>query len=107
MADEVGPRPRDQLAGVVAIAGRMKRKETLAAEARSKPPFLIMTGADDRLLTADEIAQPAAKLSQVGIPVLRILTPGIGHGLSDEGITAASTFLRSCLLGTDPVAPDA
>ena len=92
MADEVGPRPRDQLAGVVAIAGRMKRKETLAAEARSKPPFLIMTGADDRLLTADEIAQPAAKLSQVGIPVLRILTPGMGTASRTKGSLRPALF---------------
>lgn len=107
MAFEVAPRRRDQLAGVVAIAGRMKRKDTLAVEVRSKPPFLILSGAEDRLLTADEITQTAETLSQVGIPALRILMPGTGHGLSDEGINAAYTFLGSCLLGTAPVTPAA
>lgn len=105
MAYEVAPRRRDQLAGVVAIAGRMKRKDTLAAEARSKPPFLILSGADDRLLTTDETAQTADTLSQVGIPALRVLMQGTGHGISDEGINAASTFLRRCLPGTAPVTP--
>lgn len=97
MAYEVAPRRRDQLAGVVAIAGRMKRKDTLAAEARSKPPFLILSGAEDRLLTADEITQTAETLSQVGIPALRILMPGTGHGISDEGISAGRYFLKSVL----------
>lgn len=101
MAYEVAPRRRDQLAGVVAIAGRMKRKDTLAVEVRAKPPFLIMSGEDDRLLTADEIAQTATVLSDAGIPATRILMSGTGHGISDEGITAAYTFLRSCLPGTE------
>jgi phospholipase/carboxylesterase len=105
MVYEVAPRRRDQLAGVVAIAGRMKRMDTLADEVRSKPPFLIVTGAEDRLLTADDTAQTAETLSHVGIPALRILMPGTGHGISDDGINAASTFLMRCLPGTGPAAP--
>jgi phospholipase/carboxylesterase len=97
MAYEVAPRRRDQLAGVVAIAGRMKRKDTLAAEARSTPPFLILSGADDRLLTADEIALTATVLSDAGIPTTRIFMPGTGHGISDEGINAGRDFLTSVL----------
>ena len=97
MAYEVAPRRRDQFAGVVAIAGRMKRKESLEAEARSKPPFLIMTGAEDRLLTTDEIAQTATALSDAGIPATRIDMPGTGHGISDEGIAAGRDFLKSVL----------
>jgi len=97
MAYEVAPRRRDQLAGVVAIAGRMKRKDTLAAEARSKPPFLIMTGADDRLLTAGEIAETAAALSDAGIPATRIFMPCVGHGISEEGIAAVDAFLQGVI----------
>lgn len=97
MAYEVAPRRRDQLAGVVAVAGRMKRKDTLAAEARTRPPFLILTGAEDRLLSADEAAQTAAALSQAGIPAMRILMDGTGHGISDEGVAAAGEFLKDIL----------
>lgn len=97
MAYEVAPRRRDQLAGVVAIAGRMKRKDTLAAEARSKPPFLILSGADDRLLTADEIARTATALSDAGIPAARILMSDAGHGISEEGIAAVDEFLQSVI----------
>ena len=45
LAYEVAPRRCTQLAGAVAVAGRMKRKDALANEARSKPPFLILMGA--------------------------------------------------------------
>ncbi len=95
MAYEVAPRRRDQLAGVVAIAGRMKRKETLSAEARSKPPFLILSGAEDNLLIDDEKAQTRTALSQVGIPAMRIIMAGIGHGISDYGLAAAHHFLKT------------
>ncbi|MCU0829863.1 MAG: dienelactone hydrolase family protein [Tabrizicola sp.] len=97
LAYEVAPRRRDQLAGVVAISGRMKRKGTLAAEVGSKPPFLILNGAKDNLLSTDETAQTATALSQVGIPAMRIIMAGVGHGISDDGIGAARDFLKSVL----------
>lgn len=97
MAYEVAPRRRDQLAGVVVIAGRMKRKDTLATEVRSKPPFLILTGAEDRLLTTDEINETSKILSAASIPAMRFLMSGIGHGISNEGIAAGRDFLKSIL----------
>jgi phospholipase/carboxylesterase len=97
MAYQVAPRRRDQLAGVVAIAGRMKRKATLSAEARSMPPFLSLSGADDRLLTADEIAETATALSDAGIPATRNLMADSGHGISEKGIGAACDFLKRVL----------
>lgn len=105
MCYEIAPRRHDRLAGVVAIAGRMKRKDSLAAEARSNPPFLILTGAEDRLLTTDEIAQTTAALSTAGIPAMCITMSGTGHGMSEDGAMAASTFLRTILPGNDHAAP--
>jgi phospholipase/carboxylesterase len=102
MAYEVAPRRRDQLAGVVAIAGRMKRKQALSAEARSKPPFLILTGAEDRLLTTDEITQAADALSAASIPAMRVFMAGMGHGISDKGIAAARDFLEGVLQAEVP-----
>lgn len=97
MAYEVAPRRRDQLAGVIAIAGRMKRKDTLATEARSTPPFLILTGAEDHLLATDEITQTADALSAANIPALCVLMAGTAHTISDEGINAVGEFLRHVL----------
>ena len=105
MAYEVAPRRRDPLAGVVAIAGRMKRKHMLATEARSKPPFLILTGAEDHLLSTDEITQTANTLSAANIPAIRHRMAGTGHGISDEGITASTGFLCAVLSRTDVKAP--
>ena len=82
MAFEVAPRRRDQLACAVAIAGRMKRKQALASEVRSKPPFLILTGAEDRLLTADEITE---KLGPGDTQVLKILLKRLIHD-TDPGL---------------------
>jgi phospholipase/carboxylesterase len=97
MAYEVGPRRPEQLAGIVAIAGRMKRRDTLAKEIRTTPPFLIMSGADDHLMNSKEPASAAATLQQAGIPVHRFTMPGTGHGISGEGIDAARAFLNGAL----------
>jgi phospholipase/carboxylesterase len=97
LAYEVAPRPTEQLAGVVAIAGRMKRKDALAAEARSKPPFLILTGDKDNLLTTDETTQTVATLSRSAIPAMKIIMPDVGHGISDEGVAIARDFFKRVL----------
>ena len=97
IAYEVGPRRLDRLAGVVAIAGRMKRRPALAIEARSAPPFLVLTGAEDRLMAADEVARTMAALSQVGIRALRIVMADTGHGISDAGVLASRDFLSEVL----------
>lgn len=44
MCDEAEPAP---LPGVVAIAGRMQRKDARPAEGCGKPPFLILKGEKD------------------------------------------------------------
>ena len=97
LAYEVGPRRRDQLAGVIAVAGRMKRKDALAADVRSRPQFLILTGAEDHLLASDETNLAAAALSQARIPAMRVLMAGTGHGFSDVGLAAARDFLKSVI----------
>lgn len=97
LAYEVGPRRRDQLAGVIAVAGRMKRKDALAADVLSRPPFLILTGAEDHLLASDETNQAATALSQARIPAMRVLMAGTGHGFSDVGLAAARDFLKSII----------
>ncbi len=97
LAYEVGPRRADQLAGVVAIAGRMKRKDTLVQEVRSRPPYLIITGADDRLLGTNGITTTADALSKAGIHAKRFVMARTGHAISEDGMEAAGAFLKSCL----------
>lgn len=101
-------RLRGQLVGTLAghaIAGRMKRKDALAAKARSTPTVLILTGAEDRLLTDGELTSTAAALSKSGIPAVRVSMESTGHGISDAGIKAAQEVLKGILPMTDPVTP--
>lgn len=97
---EVGPRRPVALAGVVAIAGRMKGKERLSAEVRSTPPFLILNGTQDRLLDPVEIDGAVAALSRVGITAQRLDMADVGHGISADGIAAVKSFLRAAFRST-------
>ena len=94
LAYQVGPRRGAQLGGVVAIAGRMKRKQSLPAETISQPPFLILTGADDHLLAAEETAAAVTALQGVGSIVTQVVMPGTGHRISQHGRDAATAFLQ-------------
>ena len=90
---QVGPRRPEQLGGIVAIAGRMKRKESLPSEAVTKPPFLILTGDADTLLASEETKAATAALRQAGSPVEHVVMEGTGHGISQAGKNAATAFL--------------
>lgn len=79
--------------------------DALAAEARSTPTVLIPTGAEDRLLTNDELTSTAAVLSKSGIPAVRVSMEGTCHCMSDAGIKAAQEVLKGNLPMTDPVMP--
>ena len=94
---ENAPRRRARLAGVVAIAGRMKAKDTLIAESRSRPPFLVLTGAKDRLLDSAETEATILSLTEAGIQVKHRIMADTGHAISDGGIAATLAFLTHVL----------
>lgn len=94
---ENAPRRRARLAGVVAIAGRMKAKDTLIAESRSRLPFLVLTGAKDRLLDSAETEAAILSLSEAGIQVKHRIMADTGHAISDGGIAATLAFLTHVL----------
>ncbi|WP_421980124.1 alpha/beta hydrolase [Roseibium sp.] len=93
LAYQVGPRRFAQLGGIVTIAGRMKRKDALPAEASTKPPFLILTGAEDKLLSRRETETATTALRQIGNPVEHVVMHGTGHDISHAGKEAITAFL--------------
>jgi phospholipase/carboxylesterase len=90
---QVAPRRAEQLGGIVAIAGRMKRKDALPDEAVTQPPFLILTGDADTLLAGEETKAATAALRQVGSPVEHVVMEATGHAISQAGKDAATAFL--------------
>lgn len=97
MSLHVAPRRAEALAGVVAISGRLLRPEVLAAEARVKPPILIMHGDQDPVVPFGELARAGDVLVAAGFPVFAHVMKGTGHGIAPDGLGVALQFIKERL----------
>ena len=91
---QVAPRRDVAIAAVVSISGRLIHPERLAAEARVKPPILIMHGDRDQVVDFAEMALAADALTKAGFDTYGHVMAGSGHGIAQDGLSTALAFLR-------------
>jgi phospholipase/carboxylesterase len=79
------------VAAVVAFSGRLATPAPLQPPAGARA--LLVHGADDSVIPAEETRQAAARLAQAGVAVESRLLPGLGHTISLEGVALAGAFV--------------
>lgn len=99
MSLHVAPRRAVAPAAVVAISGRLIRPERLAGEATAKPPMLIMHGDQDQVVDFEEMALAANALVTAGFDTYGHVMKGMGHGISQDGLSSMLGFLKQFLPG--------
>jgi phospholipase/carboxylesterase len=97
MAFQVAPRRAEALAGVVAFSGRLLHADTLAAEAISKPPMLVLHGNTDQIVPFNDMKLAADALVAAGFDTHTHVMKGTGHGISPDGLGTALAFLKDHL----------
>nr|WP_111299918.1 alpha/beta fold hydrolase [Paracoccus saliphilus] len=97
MALHVAPRRAKAVAGIVGFSGRLLEPEALAAEARVKPPVLLIHGDDDQMVPFEEMGLAGQALQAAGFTVYGHVMKGTGHGISPDGLSVALAFLREQL----------
>lgn len=97
MALHVAPRRADELAGIVGFSGRLLAPETLADDARVKPPVLLIHGDQDEVVPFDDMAVAGQALQEAGFTVYGHVMEGTGHGISPDGLSVALAFLKERL----------
>jgi phospholipase/carboxylesterase len=65
------------------------------AEARSKPPILLVHGEADDLIPASALFDSAEALAKAEIPCEWHLSPGLGHGIDGEGLRQGGEFIAA------------
>lgn len=99
MALHVVPRRAAPLACIVGFSGRLLVPELLGAEARSKPPVLLLHGDQDPVVPFSDMAAAEQGLSAAGFDVSTHVMAGTPHGISQDGLAAALQFLQRHLAG--------
>ena len=97
MSMHVAPRRMEEVAGVVAISGRLLRPEALAREARVKPPVLLIHGDEDPVVPFSDMAAAGDALTAAGFPTYGHVMKRTGHGIAPDGLGVALQFIRERL----------
>lgn len=93
MALHVAPRRAAAVGAVVACSGRLLAPERLEAEARVRPPILLMHGDADEVVPFADLSAAGDCLSAAGFETWGHVMEGTGHGIAPDGLGAALGFL--------------
>jgi phospholipase/carboxylesterase len=93
----VAPRRAKAIAGIVGFSGAMVGPDRLAAEAKSKPPVLLVHGDADQVVPFGAMAVAEKSLHQAGIAVTTERRPGLQHSIDEAGLAKAGAFLARVL----------
>ena len=97
MSLHVAPRREAEVAGIVAISGRLLRPEALAVEARVKPPVLLIHGDQDPVVPFADMGRAGDALVAAGFQTYGHVMQGAGHGIAPDGLGVALQFIRERL----------
>jgi phospholipase/carboxylesterase len=101
MALHVGLRRDVPPAAIVGYSGMLvmphdAMSATFAAEIKSRPPVLLIHGEEDQLIPVQAVTHSAQGLATLEIPAQWHISPGIGHGIDQEGLRQGGEFLAKC-----------
>ncbi len=98
MALHVGLRRAVTPAAIVGYSGMLVVPEDVdpekfAAEITARPPVLLVHGDQDELIPVQALFHAAQGLAALEMPAEWHISPGIGHGIDQEGLRQGGEFL--------------
>jgi phospholipase/carboxylesterase len=98
MALHVGLRRREPPAAIVGYSGMLVIPEDIdadkfAGDIVSRPPVLLVHGDQDQLIPVQALMHAAQGLSALDVPVQWHISPGMAHGIDQEGLRHGGEFL--------------
>jgi phospholipase/carboxylesterase len=73
--------------------------EQFMTEIVAKPPVLLVHGDQDELIPVQALLHASQSLAAMDIPVQWHISPGVGHGIDQEGLRHGGEFLRRAFNG--------
>lgn len=102
MALHTGLRRPVAPAGIVGFSGihvlpSVRGITAADAQISSRPPVLLVHGEEDEVIPPQALERAAATLHARGIPVEAHLSPNLGHGIDEDGLSLGGRFLARVL----------
>jgi phospholipase/carboxylesterase len=108
MSLHVGLRRATAPAAIVGYSGMLvtpnedAELDKFAEEIIARPPVLLIHGDQDQLIPVQELLHAAQGLASLDIPVQWHISPGVGHGIDQEGLRHGGEFLARNLRKISP-----
>jgi phospholipase/carboxylesterase len=104
MSLHVGLRRPTAPAAIVGYSGLLAMPKQgdpnqFAAEIISRPPVLLVHGDQDPLIPVDALFHAAQTLAALDVPTEWHISPGVGHGIDQEGLRQGGEFLTRRFAG--------
>jgi phospholipase/carboxylesterase len=97
MALHVGLRRAAAPAAIVGYSGVLvapnDAPEEMASEITSRPPVLLVHGDRDELIPVQALTLSAEGLAALDVPTEWHISPGVGHGIDQEGLRHGGEFI--------------
>ncbi|AMN39634.1 alpha/beta hydrolase [Rhodoplanes sp. Z2-YC6860] len=98
MSLHVGLRRAVPPAAIVGYSGLFVLPEeaepaAVKGEIKGRPPVLLVHGDEDQLIPPQALFQSAQDLAALEVPVEWHMSPGVGHGIDQEGLRHGGEFL--------------
>lgn len=97
MSLQIAPRRSEPVAAVVGFSGRLMNPEALRAEAKVKPPVLLIHGDQDDVVPPQSMNEAGEALTVAGFDVYAHIMKGTAHGIAPDGLSIALAFMREKL----------
>jgi phospholipase/carboxylesterase len=97
MALQVGPRRERQLACILGYSGLLTGADALAREVRTRPPVMLIHGAEDPMVPVASMQVAEAELVKLGFDVSTHVSPGLGHSVDQTGLQLGADFVSRAL----------
>jgi phospholipase/carboxylesterase len=102
MSLHVGLRRATAPAAIVGYSGMLvlpgeAEIDKFAEEIHSRPPVLLIHGDQDQLIPVQALLHAAQGMASLEVPTQWHISPGIGHGIDDEGLRQGGEFLQQAL----------
>lgn len=93
MALYAGPRRRKKIAGILGYSGALIGEEDLSGPGIQKPPVHLIHGEADSVVPVTAWHHAKDTLQQAGFTVTGHTTPGLDHGIDNDGLESGIKFL--------------